>query len=99
MPWPGLTTEGALWFPDLTLPAYVMDTGDMPYGHAGFVLPLLVYGMTMTSLRLGVGAAGLRQRQEAQQMGALGPLGPAGTSSGVADTPLGAEGPGRGGGW
>ncbi|EFJ40476.1 hypothetical protein VOLCADRAFT_108139 [Volvox carteri f. nagariensis] len=68
LPWPGLSSEGALWFPDLTLPAVVMETGEMPMGPAGLVLPLLVYGMTMTSLRLGFGASGLAGKQQQLQL-------------------------------
>lgn len=35
-------------------------------GYAGFALPLLVYGLTMTSLRIGVGASGVRMAQGLQ---------------------------------
>lgn len=40
-----------------------LHAGVLPMGSSGFLLPLLVYGMTMTSLRLGVGASGLRMAQ------------------------------------
>ncbi len=123
LPWPGLESEGPLWFPNLTLPAMVFPA-DGPFGAAGFVdasspayaaataaaaeaataaaeavaaygggfpgvgatadlaaaataanevllpmgtsgllLPLIVYGMTMSSLRLGFGAAGAAAAQ------------------------------------
>lgn len=82
IPWPGLTSEGALWFQDLTQPAIVMATEEMPLGQAGLVLPLLVYGMTMFSLRLGFGASGLAVKQ--QQLSGLGPA-----SAAMPDTTLG----------
>ncbi|GFR44966.1 hypothetical protein Agub_g6276 [Astrephomene gubernaculifera] len=67
--WTGLSSEGVLWFPDLTLPAFVMDSGDMPLGLAGFALPLIVYGMTMTSLRLAFGASGVAAQRAAAVAG------------------------------
>ncbi|KXZ43880.1 hypothetical protein GPECTOR_78g68 [Gonium pectorale] len=84
-PWPGLSSEGALWFPDLTQPAVLMATGQLPLGPAGLALPLIVYGMTMASLRLGFGASGLAGQQ---QQGLAAPGAPG--SSGVAGTALGA---------
>ncbi|PNW79997.1 hypothetical protein CHLRE_08g373583v5 [Chlamydomonas reinhardtii] len=131
LPWPGLESEGMLWFPDLTLPAMVFPatgligasgfadasspafaaataaaaaasdaataagaaaaaaatatagggfpgvgaTADLvaaataanevllPMGATGLALPLVVYAMTMTSLRLGFGAAGVAAAQ------------------------------------
>ncbi|KAF5843145.1 hypothetical protein DUNSADRAFT_1572 [Dunaliella salina] len=65
--WPGLATEGALWFPNLTQVAMVSsytEQGtlalDFPMGPAGFVLPLAIFAATLTSLRIGFGAAGTR---------------------------------------
>ncbi|GLI67774.1 hypothetical protein VaNZ11_012037 [Volvox africanus] len=84
LPWPGLTSEGTLWFPDLTKTAVVMETGEMPLGPAGLLLPLLVYGMTMTSLRLGFGASGLAGKQLLQQPTGKAPF------AGVPDTTLSA---------
>ncbi|KAG2484553.1 hypothetical protein HYH03_016688 [Edaphochlamys debaryana] len=96
-PWPGLATEGALWFQDLTLPAVLLGPGGLtdlesaalPMGPVGLALPLLVYALTMTSLRLGVGASGMAARAgAATSLGAPG--GATAKAGGVEDTALGA---------
>ncbi|KAG2433575.1 hypothetical protein HYH02_012691 [Chlamydomonas schloesseri] len=38
--WPGLTSEGALYFTDLTAPPVYLQTLSTPYGTAGAILPL-----------------------------------------------------------
>ncbi len=38
--WPGLTSEGALYFPDLTAQPLYVATLSTPYGTAGAILPL-----------------------------------------------------------
>ncbi len=37
-----------------------IDTLDMPMGHAGFLLPATIMCMTLTTIRLGFRASGLR---------------------------------------
>jgi len=56
--WPGFEGGGALWFGNLTLPAYVWSTGELPMGLAGLVLPAVVTGLTLASIRLGFAASG-----------------------------------------
>lgn len=63
--WPGLSEEGALWFPDLTQAAAVLQRDlvtstaavDFPLGLPGFALPAAVLAMTVTSIRIGFRAA------------------------------------------
>jgi hypothetical protein len=59
--WPGFSSEGALWFPDLTLAALVLRPDGsllLPMGWAGLVLPLGITAMMLTSIRIGFKAAG-----------------------------------------
>ena len=56
--WPGLETQGALWFNDLTLAPIVIETMEQPMGPTGFILPSILVAMTLTSLRMGFGASG-----------------------------------------
>jgi hypothetical protein len=83
-PWPGLDTGGALWFPDLTLPAVAAAAGGglvLPMGAAGLALPLAVTGMMLASIRLGFKASGGRSDGAGEGKEA-GPA-PAPPSSGV----------------
>lgn len=54
--WPGLDTQGILWFPDLTLVPLVVESLEQPMGPSGFILPSILVAMTLTSLRMGFGA-------------------------------------------
>lgn len=58
--WPGFSTEGALWFTDLTLPAMVFADGSLqlPMGLPGLILPLAATGIMLTSIHLGFKASG-----------------------------------------
>ncbi|KAF6264498.1 hypothetical protein COO60DRAFT_128154 [Scenedesmus sp. NREL 46B-D3] len=65
--WPGFSSEGALWFPDLTQQA--MQLGQavdaavlLPMGLPGLLLPLAVTGIMLTSIRLGFKASGAAAR-------------------------------------
>jgi hypothetical protein len=62
--WPGFSSEGALWFPDLTLqamqwaPAAADASVLLPMGMPGLLMPLAVTGIMLTSIRLGFKASG-----------------------------------------
>jgi hypothetical protein len=61
--WPGFSSEGALWFPDLTQQAMQLGHAAdaavlLPMGLPGLILPLAVTGMMLTSIRLGFRASG-----------------------------------------
>lgn len=54
--WPGLTSEGALYFTDLTAPPVYLQTLSTPYGTAGAILPLglmLLYASAVDRSRGG----------------------------------------------
>lgn len=61
-PWPGFTSEGTLWFSDLTLPAVVLDGAvtvlHMPMGYAGLILPGCITAIMLSSIHLGFRASG-----------------------------------------
>lgn len=42
----------------------MMDTWEAPMGPVGFILPFTILGLTLTSLRLGVGAGGARLQRD-----------------------------------
>jgi hypothetical protein len=61
--WPGFSSEGALWFPDLTQQAMQLGQASdaavlLPMGLPGLLLPLAVTGIMLTSIRLGFKASG-----------------------------------------
>ena len=53
--WPGLSDGGALWFPDLTLPALDLASMTAPLGPAGIVLPVAVAAAMFTNVGLAFG--------------------------------------------
>lgn len=62
--------------PRLHGPRPCPPAGALPMGYLGLVLPLVIYGMTMTSLRLGFGASGvLRATGPGAPEGGLGQRG------------------------
>lgn len=59
--WPGFSSEGALWFSDLTQPALVLSEAagmQLPLGLPGLILPLAATGIMLTSIHLGFKASG-----------------------------------------
>lgn len=58
--WPGFSSEGALWFTDLTQPALVFAEAGMqlPLGLPGLILPFAATGVMLTSIHLGFKASG-----------------------------------------
>jgi hypothetical protein len=63
--WPGFSSEGALWFPDLTQQAMQLGQAAdaavlLPMGLPGLILPLAVTGIMLTSIMLGFKASGAR---------------------------------------
>lgn len=58
--WPGFSSEGALWFSDLTQPALVFAEAGMqlPMGLPGLILPFAATGVMLTSIHLGFKASG-----------------------------------------
>jgi hypothetical protein len=42
--WPGLDSEGLAWFADMTRPAVEWGTWETPFGVAGALLPLAIFG-------------------------------------------------------
>ena len=50
--WPGLASEGALYFTDLTSPAVYLETLSTPFGTLGVVLPLALVLMYTSSVDL-----------------------------------------------
>lgn len=57
--WPGFAHGGLAWFTDLRLPAYVWASGALPMGPQGLLLPALVTGATLLSIRIGLQASGV----------------------------------------
>lgn len=53
--WPGLSEGGALWFPDLTLPALDLANLAAPLGSAGIALPLAVSVAMFANVSLAFG--------------------------------------------
>lgn len=65
--WPGFSSEGALWFTDLTQPALQLshEAGTqllLPLGLPGLILPLAATGIMLTSIHLGFKASGAAAR-------------------------------------
>lgn len=58
--WPGFSSEGALWFTDLTQPALVFaEAGlQLPLGLPGLLLPFAATSIMLTSIHLGFKASG-----------------------------------------
>jgi tetratricopeptide (TPR) repeat protein len=58
--WPGFSSEGALWFTDLTQQALVFaEVGlQLPLGLPGLLLPFAATGIMLTSIHLGFKASG-----------------------------------------
>lgn len=50
MMWPGFDTQGLAWFVDMTKPAVEWGTWGTPYGVAGMLLPLAVFGAYVRTL-------------------------------------------------
>jgi tetratricopeptide (TPR) repeat protein len=69
--WPGLETQGALWFPDLTLVPLVVETLEQPMGTPGLIMPSVLVAMTLTSLRLGFGATNASRLYEDKEASSL----------------------------
>lgn len=57
--WPGFTSEGIAWFPDLTQPAAVWSTLQCPYGVAGIGLPFLILGLYKYTIDRSPGTPGV----------------------------------------
>jgi len=62
--WPGFSTEGALWFSDLTQPALILSEAGplLPLGLPGLILPFAATAMMLTSIHLGFKASGAAAR-------------------------------------
>ena len=53
--WPGLSDGGALWFPDLTLPALDLANLAAPMGSVGIALPIAVSAAMFANVTLAFG--------------------------------------------
>lgn len=53
--WPGLSEGGALWFPDLTLPALDVANLAAPLGSVGIALPVAVSAAMFANVTLAFG--------------------------------------------
>jgi tetratricopeptide (TPR) repeat protein len=70
--WPGLASEGALWFPDLTVPSVVVGGGWVtPLGVAGLFLPLGVLAAYMATVDRAAPAASSRAARATLELAAL----------------------------
>jgi membrane protein insertase Oxa1/YidC/SpoIIIJ len=70
--WPGLSSEGALWFPDLTAPSVVVGTGWVtPLGVAGLFLPLGVLAAYMATVDRAAPATHSRAARATLELAAL----------------------------
>lgn len=56
--WPGFSTEGALWFPDLSLPALDLANLTAPIGSVGAVLPAAIALALFQNLSISFGNSG-----------------------------------------
>lgn len=58
--WQGFSSEGALWFTDLTQPALLLSEAGMqlPMGLSGLLLPCAATAIMLTSIHLGFKASG-----------------------------------------
>eukprot|EP00882_Tetradesmus_deserticola_P018300 GHRQ01019658.1.p4 GENE.GHRQ01019658.1~~GHRQ01019658.1.p4 ORF type:complete len:126 (-),score=40.90 GHRQ01019658.1:1113-1490(-) len=77
--WPGFSSEGALWFPDLTQQAVQLSQAAdsallLPMGLPGLLLPLAVTGIMLTSIRLGFKASGGATQHDASCQAATATL-------------------------
>jgi membrane protein insertase Oxa1/YidC/SpoIIIJ len=69
--WPGLSSEGALWFPDLTAPSVVLGTWATPLGVAGLFLPLAILATYMATVDRAAPAAQSRAARAALELASL----------------------------
>ena len=53
--WPGLASEGCLYFTDLTSPAVLLSTLSTPFGSLGAILPLGLVLVYSSSIDLSIG--------------------------------------------
>lgn len=73
--WPGLPTEGILWFKDLTLPALELSPLACPLGVSGLLVPLGLFWLFLQSVEAspigeGGGVRGSRKAGK-QQVGCV----------------------------
>ena len=69
--WPGLSSEGALWFPDLTVGSVVLGSWATPLGVSGLFLPLGALAAYMASVDRAAPAAQSVAARALLELGAL----------------------------